>query len=67
MPSLSSVDKIQEKLKENGVLKSDIHVSYETGTVIVNTDQPSSIILDAIENTGTKAVLKGLGSSTCKI
>lgn len=67
MPSLSYSDKIQKQLNENGISNSDILVSYETGTVIVNTNLPSSVILNSIEKTGTKAVLKGYGSTTRKI
>lgn len=66
MTSSSCVDKIQENLIQNGILKSNIHISYETGTVIVNTDQPSFLISNYIEKTGMKAVLKGYGSATSK-
>lgn len=66
MPCSSCVDKIQENLIQNGILKSNIHISYETGTVIVNTDQPSSLISNYIEKTGMKAVLKGYGSATSR-
>uniref|UniRef100_A0A2S2NRQ3 Superoxide dismutase copper chaperone n=1 Tax=Schizaphis graminum TaxID=13262 RepID=A0A2S2NRQ3_SCHGA len=64
MSSPSCADKIQDQLSQNGISKSDIHISYETGTVIVTTDQPSSLILNSIEKTGIKAVLKGYGSAT---
>lgn len=67
MSSLSCSDKIQNQLVECGISKSDIHISYESGTVIVNTNLPSSLILNSIEKTGTKAVLKGYGSTTRKI
>lgn len=66
MSNESCVDKLQEQLSHNGVSKSDIHVSYEIGTVTVNTNQPSSLILNSIEKTGMKAVLKGYGSATRK-
>lgn len=67
MSSLSCADKVLDQLNQNGIPKSDIHISYKTGTVIVNTDLPSSLIQDAIEKTGNKAVLKGYGSGTCKM
>jgi len=67
MSCKSCVDKIQEQLNNDGISKSDIHISYETGTVTVNTNQPSSLVLNSIEKTGMKAVLKGYGSATCKI
>ncbi|VVC34861.1 Hypothetical protein CINCED_3A023159 [Cinara cedri] len=66
MSSLSCTNKILEQLNKNGISKSDIHISYETGTVTVCTNQPSSVILDSIEKTGIKAVLKGYGSATRK-
>jgi len=66
MSSPSSADKIIDQLSQNGISKSDIHVSYGTGIVTVTTDQPSSLVLNSIEKTGMKAVLKGYGSSTCK-
>lgn len=66
MSSSCCADKIQHQLSKNGISKSDIHISYETGTVIVTTDQPSSLILNSIEKTGIKAVLKGYGSAICK-
>jgi len=66
MSSPSCADKIQDQLSQNGISKSDIHISYEAGTVTVTTDQPSSLILNSIEETGIKAVLKGYGSATCK-
>jgi len=66
MSSPSSADKIIDQLNQNGISKSDIHISYGTGIVTVTTDQPSSLILNSIEQTGMKAVLKGYGSSTCK-
>lgn len=64
--SLSSANKILSELSQNGISKSDIHISYETGIVTVNSDQPSSLILNAIEKTGSKAVLKGCGSAIRK-
>jgi len=57
-------DKILKQLVQNGISKSDIHISYETETITIKTDQPSSIILNSIEKTGVKAVLKGYGSAT---
>lgn len=66
MSSPSCADKIQDRLIQNGISKSDIHISYETGIVTIATDQPSSLILNSIEKTGMKAVLKGYGSTTCK-
>jgi len=66
MSSPSCADKIQDQLSQNGISKSNINISYETGTVTVTTDQPSSLILNSIEKTGIKAVLKGYGSATCK-
>jgi len=60
-------DKILKQLVQNGISKSDIHISYETETITVKTDQPSSIILNSIEKTGVKAVLKGYGSATHNI
>lgn len=66
MSSLSCANKIVNQLNQNGVSKSDINISYETGTIIINTDQPSHLILNAIEKTGTKAVLKGCGSAIRK-
>lgn len=64
MLSSLCANKILNELNQNGISKSDIHVSYETGIVTVNTDQPSSLILNAIEKTGSKAVLKGYGSAS---
>lgn len=64
MASLSCANKILSELNQNGISKSDIHISYETGIVTVNSDQPSSLIQNAIEKTGSKAVLKGCGSAT---
>ncbi|CAI6365935.1 unnamed protein product [Macrosiphum euphorbiae] len=64
MSSPSCADKIQDQLSQNGISKSDIHISYETGIVTITTDQPSSLILNSIEKTGIKAVLKGYGSAT---
>jgi len=66
MSSPSCAEKIKDQLSQNGISKSNIHVSYGTGIVTVTTDQPSSLILNSIEKTGMKAVLKGYGSSTCK-
>lgn len=66
MSSLSCADKVLDQLNQNGISKSDVRISYETGTVIVSTDLPSSLVLDAIEKTGNKAVLKGYGSGTRK-
>lgn len=66
MSCLSCVDKIQEQLSNNGISKSNISISYENSTVTVITDQPSSIILNSIEKTGFRAVLKGYGSATRK-
>lgn len=63
MSSLLCADKILEQLNQNGISKSDINISFENGTVTVNTDQPSSVILDSIEKIGFKAVLKGYGSA----
>lgn len=67
MSDKSCVDKIQKQLVHNGISNSDIHISYETGTVTVNTNQPSSNILNVIEETGMKSVLKGYGSATRKV
>lgn len=67
MSCLSDTDKIYEQLNQNGIPKSDINISFEKGTVTVNTDQPSSVVLDSIEKTGSKAVLKGYGSAARKI
>lgn len=64
MTSVSCANKIQEQLIHKGIPKSDINISYETGIVTVNTNQPSSLILNSIEQTGIKAVLKGYGSAT---
>jgi len=66
MACKSCAAKIQEQLNNDGILKSDIYISYETGTVTVNTNPPSSLVLNSIEKTGMKAVLKGYGSATCK-
>jgi len=66
MSCLSCADQILDQLNQIGISKSDINISYESGTVTVKTDQPSSIILNSIEKTGTKAVLKGYGSATRK-
>lgn len=66
MSSTLCANKILEQLKQNGISKSDIHISYETGTVTVTTNQQSSVVLDSIEKTGMKAVLKGYGSATRK-
>jgi len=66
MSSPSCADKIQDQLSQYGISKSDIHISYETGIVTITTDQPSSLILNSIEKTGIKAVLKGYGSATRK-
>ncbi|XP_025410506.1 copper chaperone for superoxide dismutase isoform X3 [Sipha flava] len=56
-------DKVLDKLNQNGISKSDVQICYKTGTVIVKSDLPSSLILNAIEKSGYKAVLKGYGSS----
>lgn len=66
MSCSSCADKILDQLNQNGISKSNINISYKSGTVTVNTDQPSSVILNAIEKTGSKAVLKGYGSATRK-
>lgn len=66
MSSTYCIDKILKQLNQNGISNSNIHISYETGTVTVTTDQPSSVVLNSIEKTGMKAVLKGYGSATRK-
>lgn len=48
--SLSNIDGIQ-----------NIDISLETGTVIVDSSLPYSVIQQKIENSGRRAVLKGYG------
>lgn len=59
------VNKIKSALNNLEGIKR-IDVSLESGTVIVETELPSSVIQDTIESTGRKAVLKGYGSGKSK-
>ncbi|XP_075226305.1 copper chaperone for superoxide dismutase [Lycorma delicatula] len=57
----SCVNKIKNAVEQlNGVEKVDI--SLEKGTVVIQSNLPSSLIQNKIESTGRKAVLKGYGS-----
>lgn len=56
------VNKIDTALKElDGVNR--VEISLEKGSVVVESSLPSSVLLEKIESTGRKAVLKGYGGT----
>lgn len=57
--------KVQRALSEVTGINS-INIDVEKQSVVVETSLPSQIIKEAIQSTGKRAVLKGLGNSYWK-
>ncbi|XP_050527845.1 copper chaperone for superoxide dismutase isoform X2 [Daktulosphaira vitifoliae] len=56
--------KIEENLCKIGIPKSSIQTLHNVSSIIIKTTLPSTYVLNTIESTGVKAVLKGYGSTT---
>ncbi|XP_074651179.1 copper chaperone for superoxide dismutase-like [Tubulanus polymorphus] len=62
----SCVSAIKSVLTKNGINETDFTVDLEKELVVVETELPSDTIKSVIEETGRRAVIKGLGGSTGK-